>query len=440
MGDMNQKAAHVLEIGGKANTWDPPKIDEYELISDKEDVRECCGYLFFIKTEPYIDSLYVEYDSEKRPARMRRFAFHEGYSWRREDELFFHDHCVRDSECLYSSDTLTGIYRYYDANHPEWHIRRYYSKGLRLLDHIYNCIKKNTAKEILYKAGLDELAVHIDGMDELNLFASSPSEIYEGLSMKVLRSLNCPCGAALVNGKNMRQFLKDLNMKFPDIFKEELNDAQCTYLKYLIDGDLTVGETGRLFTSRMDFLSAIWSPNYMFQYIDQERQKYDLADLRQIDPIYDRYIKNLKDPWGDPTVQKIRMFLLHNREEYDSQIRRSNRKRDESWQEREEKYIIRYPQTINDFCREGVYMQNCLLTYIGALIENDTTILFMRRADNVNEPFITLEIFDGQLMQAYHRFNRDCDEEEADWIRRYCRRHGIGTGKFTFNAQVDELF
>ncbi len=85
-------------------------------------------------------------------------------------------------------------------------------------------------------------------------------------------------------------------------------------------------------------------------------------------------------------------------------------------------------------------MENCLLTYIEAVIENDTTILFMRKADDINTPFITIEIYDGQLMQAYHRFNKDCTDEEADWIRGYCTRHGIGLDKFSFNAEVDELF
>ena len=85
-------------------------------------------------------------------------------------------------------------------------------------------------------------------------------------------------------------------------------------------------------------------------------------------------------------------------------------------------------------------MRNCLLTYVDATIKNDTTILFMRKADDVNTPFITIEIFEGELMQAYHRFNKDCTEEEAEWITEYCRRHGIKTGKFTFNADFDELF
>ncbi len=136
----------------------------------------------------------------------------------------------------------------------------------------------------------------------------------------------------------------------------------------------------------------------------------------------------------------LRHLLLVRRDEYDRSIRRSNRKRDQQWQERGDDYIVRFPQTVNDFCREAVYMQNCLMTYIESLIGADTTILFMRKADDVNQPFITIEVYRGELMQAYHRFNTDCTKEEAGWINAYCERHGIMTGKFKFDVFADELY
>ena len=116
---------------------------------------------------------------------------------------------------------------------------------------------------------------------------------------------------------------------------------------------------------------------------------------------------------------------MKKREVYDKRIRAANRKRNYEWQERNADYIIRYPQTINDFCREAVYMRNCLLAYVEPVIHNDTTILFMREADNRDTPFITLEVYKNRLMQAYRRFNVRCSEEEKEWIERYCARHGI---------------
>ena len=111
-------------------------------------------------------------------------------------------------------------------------------------------------------------------------------------------------------------------------------------------------------------------------------------------------------------------------------IRRANRKRESSWQERGKGFVVRYPQTINDFCRESVYMSNCLLTYVDAMINGDTTILFVRREKDVNTPFITMEIYENELMQAYHKFNSHCTLRERSWILDYCERHGIGYSRY----------
>ena len=81
-----------------------------------------------------------------------------------------------------------------------------------------------------------------------------------------------------------------------------------------------------------------------------------------------------------------------------------------------------------------------LMGYVESVIHNDTTILFLRKANDFNTPFITMEIFEGRLMQAYHRFNRDCTETEAQWIREYCERHGIDSEGFQFDRELDLLF
>ena len=141
-------------------------------------------------------------------------------------------------------------------------------------------------------------------------------------------------------------------------------------------------------------------------------------------------------------IRSLKYYLLRKREEYDVLFRRSNRKRNPDWEERNHGFVVRYPQTINDFCREAVYMSNCLITYVEAYVNNDTTILFMRKPDDFNKPFITIEIFENTLMQAFHRFNERCSKEEAEWILEYCKRHDIDPGNFrnTLECNMMRLF
>ena len=457
---------NILEIYTEKNTWTPQEIDEYALVeSMAQDVnaKQGDGFVYVFRTQPYIDSVYARYDENRKPVEIKRFAFHEGYIWSNKAERAFDEYCVNNKNCAYNGGAMDEIFTYYSKLHPEWHLKRYYTKGIRLLDHIYHCMKKNTAKELLYKSGLDELAVGVYQRKNINLIASNPSEIYDGLSMKVLRSLNCEYGALLLNNEKCKEHIKDLDATFPNLLKTKLNDAQCKYLAMLIRGDLTVGETGRLFGSRKDSLAHAWSAgfadNLIGQYIskcrEQEREQREhefaqmmkyrersehelmqiMKKLERIDPIYKKCLKSARN-----SIEELRHYLLNNRKDYDKAIARSNRKRIYEWQERTEGYMVRYPQTINDFCREAIYMQNCLLAYVEPYINNDTTLLFMRKKDDINMPSITIEIYKNELMQAYHRFNEDCTKEEANWIREYCRRHGIDCSRYQFDKSVDRLF
>lgn len=75
------------------------------------------------------------------------------------------------------------------------------------------------------------------------------------------------CMDHLMSDKSDMDFL----VKFPEIFKEKMNDAQCKYLNYLIQGNLTVGEAGRLFTARKQKLMFIWTPSQYDMFIWKEK-------------------------------------------------------------------------------------------------------------------------------------------------------------------------
>lgn len=446
----------MLEIVMKDNEWQPPELEGSELwdvildtnpFSDSNELE----YLHIFKVEPYIDAVYVSYVEceNSETAKIRRFTFHDGYVWSGRDERAFVKHCLNNPKCMYSYDEIDAVYDYYSARYPQWHLQRYYSKSLRVLDHIYNCFIQNTAKEILYKSGFDELAQKVSDIDELNLLSSKPSEIYEGLSTRSLRALNCEMGAELLNESVYRSFLLKLQSAHPDVFKYKMNDAQCRYLKRLIDGQLTVGEAGRLYLARRNDLMHIWNESQYSLFTHGELQKErenEVADFfSKMDPIYRDYLKQVRDnDWYQNRFERSRVaeleyYLFEERDNLNKEIRRSNRRRPAKWQERNNGYVVRYPQTINDFCREAVYMSNCLLTYLEAFTKNDTTILFMRRNEDVNQPFITIEIYNNELKQAYHRFNENCTPEEAKWIRAYCWRHEISCGHFTFGEIADDL-
>ena len=430
--------------------WEPPIVNQEEIArraAAEMNITSRKACMYFFRTAPYIDALYILFDDSVQPELIQRFCVHEGYTWDYSDEVFFHEHCIRSDACVCLSKPIDRIYSIYSTAHPEWHLKRYFTHNLRLLDHVYHCMKQNTVKEMLYKAGLDELAVYFDDLDVIDLLATKPSDLYDGLSMRVLRALNNKDGAALLSTTENRTYIRELNAKYPDIFDNPLNEAHCCYLSMLIKGKLLPGETGRLFREKKKHYDYDWCRSIFSLKMAGEQNLLDFTAFKEEfnheiavhDAIYRNYLSGLK-PTDDLTQAKtIFWYLVTKKEEYNRRFRVSNRLRNYEWQERTPEFIIRYPQTVNDFIRESVFMQNCLQAYLEAVVDNNTTIMFMRKADNVNQPFITLEIQKKELKQAYHRFNRDCTKHEAEWITAWCGRHGIRTGRFQFDALVDEL-
>jgi hypothetical protein len=430
----------MLELKIGQNVWEPPELNEEEvmrLVTKKMPItEERHERLLFLRIRPYIDALYVNYKYKGEPGvgYMERFVFHEDYVWTAEREQLFTELCLDNANCTYKYGFFDEIFDYYSELHPEWKLKRYYTDSIRVLDHIYHCMRKNTVKELLYKCGLDMLAKHSSEIDDLNLLASSPSEVYGDVPMKILRALNCESGGKMLCQEQYRNLLKELGRSFGDVYTQPLNDAQCEYIKYLNDRDLTTKEVGRIYLARRSELSYLWHPRQFRDFLFKVKGVEALSELAKIDSIYGQSLRLGED---DDEICEIKFYLLEARETFNRRVRVSNRKREYDWQERNKGYVVRYPQTINDFCREAVYMSNCLLGYVDAFVNNATTIMFMRRTDDVNAPFITLEIYEGELTQAYHRFNEDCTPEEARWIRDYCKRHNIGYGKFMFDRALD---
>ena len=448
---MNQaESTNTTEKHTTRADWTPPPVNKKKIadLAAKElnitDQRSC---FYIFRTEPYVDALFIRFNALNRRKFVKRFTFREGYVWDDNDEQFFHFNCVRSATCVCQIREIDEVFTRYSTLHPEWHLCRYYINSLKVLDHIYNCMQQNTVKEILYKAGLDHFAMHIDELSEINAEASRFSEIYDGLPMHVLQAMNHNEGVALLSSFGNRLYVRELNEKYPDLFDTPLNEAQCCYLAMLIRSKLSPEEAGQLFREKKADYDGIWCRSIYELRITSEKHLIDDRAFIELfrtevvsgDPVFQEYADKLKPGCDLKEAKSIAWYLTAMKEVYNQRFNVSNLRRFLNWQEQTPEYIIRYPQTINDFIREAVYMQNCLLEYVEAVADNDTTVLFMRKADDVNMPFITIEVQKNTLKQAYHRFNEDCTKEEAEWISAWCQRHGISTGRFRFNALVDDL-
>ena len=99
------------------------------------------------------------------------------------------------------------------------------------------------------------------------------------------------------------------------------------------------------------------------------------------------------------------------------------------WYEACNGITIEYPKTVDELCKNNVYMDDEPTLYLNNIIHCKRTILFMRKSDNIEQPYITIVVCNREnryvLFEAYGKNNRKCTKQEMKLINDYCDRHGI---------------
>lgn len=81
----------------------------------------------------------------------------------------------------------------------------------------------------------------------------------------------------------------------------------------------------------------------------------------------------------------------------------------------DENFTVIIPTTAGDFKKEADYQQNCVFRMYYPKVKNcETHVVFIRRKDNVNTPYITCEIGNnGKIIQYLGRFNQYVTDDNA---------------------------
>lgn len=78
-------------------------------------------------------------------------------------------------------------------------------------------------------------------------------------------------------------------------------------------------------------------------------------------------------------------------------------------------YVVVIPETANEIINEGKNQHNCVGGYVGSVIRNDCTIVFVRQKSNPDKSYITVEISPrGRIVQYLRECNnRPCGDDVA---------------------------
>ena len=180
-----------------------------------------------------------------------------------------------------------------------------------------------------------------------------------------------------------------------------------------VDGqyNLLQGREGKYGGLRYDSIKAV--VREYADYLDMcEKQHYDLKNSFVLFP------KDLQKS-HDRVAERIKIKAdMKMREDFQAAYKRVKGQLDFEW----DGMKIVYPASLDEIVDEGHILRHCVGGYVGKVAAKKTMILFLRRCDEVEKPFYTVEVLHGKVEQVRGAGNQAATPEVAAFMDRWERQ------------------
>jgi hypothetical protein len=88
-------------------------------------------------------------------------------------------------------------------------------------------------------------------------------------------------------------------------------------------------------------------------------------------------------------------------------------------------YCIVTAKTPDDIKNEGTELNHCVGSYIDAVVQGRTQIVFMRKADFPEQSLVTVEIRSRSIQQARGYSNRELSDTEIEFLKKYAEAKNL---------------
>ena len=159
----------------------------------------------------------------------------------------------------------------------------------------------------------------------------------------------------------------------------------------------------------------------MIRYIDQQRERMNPPYTSRVVSDYRDYLE-MGSELGYDFSDEFVLFPRNLSEAHDTASALNNKRKAEIYNARiagayqalteqygfsNDTYAIIAPKSSAELTAEGHKLHHCVGTYARRIAEGESIVLFLRRTENLDEPFCTLEIKDGEITQK--RGNKNCE-------------------------------
>nr|DAM83804.1 MAG TPA: PcfJ like protein [Caudoviricetes sp.] len=175
----------------------------------------------------------------------------------------------------------------------------------------------------------------------------------------------------------------------------------------------------------------------LFRYLEKQyKTQSDPGNRGEIGSLYKDYYVQLKElgyPQNEYYLYPKNLNEAHDRvsreylEKKDAEKTEKCKKQQENYEKmylpqleeyayQDNEYLIRPLRNCKEFEEEGRYNKNCVASYYYSVTEGDTAVFVMRRIDDPNTSFITIELRDNRIYQCYGTGNRLPLPEIRKWV------------------------
>lgn len=92
----------------------------------------------------------------------------------------------------------------------------------------------------------------------------------------------------------------------------------------------------------------------------------------------------------------------------------------------EDEYVIRVPDYPRELVMESAALHHCVRMYVSWVIDGDTRILFLRKKSKPDEPFATIEVKRGKVIQLKAAFNQKAPAKAQRFVQRWATVKKLG--------------
>lgn len=283
--------------------------------------------------------------------------------------------------------------------------------------------------QILANAGftrLDRFTNSYYGGDRLNKDGKSPKEIFQlpKFAIKYIRENE---DVGIYEIKQMQKALKSVDgnrfREILEIVKDESTIRElCNTIEELVQihddyGYNNIKKLTLYLFREIRMTQGISSPSNgatllrdyirMSKRLGQEYEKYPKSLKKE----HDITMMNYK-------VKEDSLKQMHFEEEVASNTYKKLEYKDKE-------FAIVSPKEMDDLIREGNELSHCVASYVDSVIEKRCRIYFMRKADNIEQPYATIEVRGDNIRQCRGYANRRLTEKEKEFVTAWAKKNEL---------------